>query len=90
MGLSLGPAAYKPISRKEYKTMFARVDVDGSGSLSKEDYNSFMVVLLGNALLTVAFQYAFFQQVLSVYLYHFMVVGGCIVGHICWLYTNST
>jgi hypothetical protein len=37
--------------------MFHKVDVDGSGTLSKEEFDAVMVVLFGNALLRVAFQY---------------------------------
>jgi hypothetical protein len=57
LGVSLGPAACKPISREQCKKMFHKVDVDGSGTLSKEEFDAVMVVLFGNALLRVAFQY---------------------------------
>lgn len=58
LGTSLGPAACKPISREQCKTMFEKVDVDHSGTLDRSEFDAVMMVLFGNALLRVAFQYS--------------------------------
>ncbi|KAG7340202.1 EF hand domain containing protein [Nitzschia inconspicua] len=58
LGSYAGPAACKPISREQTDAMFRRVDVDGNGTLSKDEFDAVMMVLFGNALLRVAFQYA--------------------------------
>jgi EF-hand domain pair len=58
LGSYAGPAACKPISRAQTQAMFAKVDVDGSGTLSREEFDAVMMVLFGNALLRVAFQYS--------------------------------
>jgi EF-hand domain pair len=58
LGSYAGPAACKPISRAQTQAMFAKVDVDGNGTLSREEFDAVMMVLFGNALLRVAFQYS--------------------------------
>lgn len=77
LGQYAGPAACKPISRDQTTILFAKFDVDGNGTLSKDEFDAVMVVLFGNALLRVAFQYGctivlvplLAQQVLSVLLW---------------------
>ena len=58
LGAYAGPAACKPISRAQCHAMFQKVDVDHSGTLDRQEFDAVMMVLFGNALLRVAFQYS--------------------------------
>lgn len=58
LGTYAGPAACKPISREQTRTLFETVDVDHSGTLDRTEFDAVMMILFGNALLRVAFQYA--------------------------------
>mmetsp|Transcript_38401 Transcript_38401/g.59320 ORF Transcript_38401/g.59320 Transcript_38401/m.59320 type:complete len:333 (-) Transcript_38401:337-1335(-) len=58
MGAYAGPAACKPISREKCHAVFTKMDVDGSGRLDKEEFSQVMMVLFGNVMMRVLFQYA--------------------------------
>lgn len=58
LGTYAGPAACKPISREKCHDVFTKMDVDQSGSLDREEFDAVMMVLFGNVLLRVLFQYA--------------------------------
>jgi hypothetical protein len=58
LGTYAGPAACKPISREQTHTLFEKADIDHSGTLDRDEFDAVMMILFGNALLRVAFQYA--------------------------------
>ena len=48
----------KPLDREKCHAVFLKMDQDGSGSLDREEFEAVMMVLFGNVMLRVAFQYA--------------------------------
>lgn len=58
LGLYAGPAACKPISREKCHDVFVKMDKDHSGTLDEGEFAEVMMVLFGNVLMRVLFQYA--------------------------------
>ena len=48
----------QPVDREKCRSIFLKMDADGSGSLDKEEFQAVMMVLFGNVMMRVAFQYA--------------------------------
>jgi hypothetical protein len=78
LGAYAGPAACKPISREKCHDVFTKMDVDGSGSLDRDEFDAVMMVLFGNVLLRVLFQYA--CTLLIVPLIAQLILGGIVRG----------
>lgn len=57
LGTYAGPAACRPLSRERAETVFTKFDVDGSGTLDRNEFQSVMTVLFGNVFLRVLVQW---------------------------------
>jgi hypothetical protein len=58
LGSYAGPAACRPVSRQQVRDVFQKRDVDGSGSLDREEFGEVMAVLCGNVLTRVIAQWS--------------------------------
>jgi hypothetical protein len=58
LGSYAGPAACRPVSRNQVRDVFQKRDVDGSGSLDREEFGEVIAVLFGNVMSRVIAQWS--------------------------------
>mmetsp|Transcript_26394 Transcript_26394/g.34369 ORF Transcript_26394/g.34369 Transcript_26394/m.34369 type:complete len:334 (+) Transcript_26394:26-1027(+) len=58
LGMYAGPAACKPVDHDRVVKVFHTMDVDGSGSLDKDEFREVMMILFSNVLLRVVVQWS--------------------------------
>lgn len=57
LGLYFGPAACKPISLDRTKYLFNKLDINRDGSLDKGEFQMVLVLLMGNVMSKILFQF---------------------------------
>lgn len=85
LGTYAGPAACRPLSRERAETVFHKFDVDGSGTLDKDEFQNVMTVLFGNVFFRVLVQWTLTLMVVP------MVAQAIIDGIVSlWMFVVST